>query len=399
MRIATATSDHPDFKVAVREAMAEIHSQLNSSPHFLVVYTSILYGTEDLARELRLLAPGTLIHGGTSCRGVMSERGFCSSPKGFGLGLFAIHDEVGAYGVGGVEVNSSAHDAAIEAARLAVAEAKRMGESPALVWLTSPPGLEEEVISGLMDFFGPNVPVFGGSSADEEVTGRWAQFTHLTYSTHSVVVSVLYPPSRIAFAFQGGYDATETSAVVTRGHGRLIEELNGRPAAEVYNEWAGGALTEVIGKEANVLMKTSLHPLGRLIGRFGGIPYYQLSHPDTVTANRGLTVFTNIEQGETVFLMTGTEEALVTRSRRIVESALRNVSAKDRKIEGALLVYCAGCMLTVRHRMSEVVSNLKAALGEKTPFLGAFTFGEQGSFLGGENRHGNLMISIVLFLR
>lgn len=399
MRIATATSDHPDLKVAAREVIAEIRSKLNSAPHFLIVSTSILYDTLSLAKELRELMPGVPIHGGTSCRGVMSEKGFCHSPGGHGLGIFAIHDEQGAYGTSGVEIELSPHDAAMKAAQLAVDGAKRPGESPALVWLMSPPGLEEGVISGLMDFFGPNVPIFGGTSADEDVSGHWAQFTHLTHSTRSVVVSVFYPSSSIAYAFQGGYDATETVGVVTRGKGRLIEELNGRPAAEVYNEWIGGTLTELIGKEANVLMKTSLHPLGRFVGRFGGVPYLQLSHPDTVTANRGLTVFTNIDQGETVCLMKGTEEALVTRSKRIVESALRNSPIKNPKIEGALLIYCAGCMLTVQHRMNEVVSNIKSALGENTPFLGAFTFGEQGSFFGGENRHGNLMISVVLFLR
>ena len=43
-------------------------------------------------------------------------------------------------------------------------------------------------------------------------------------------------------------------------------------------------------------------------------------------------------------------------------------------------------------------SELQAAL-PGIPFLGSFTFGEQGCFPGGENRHGNLMISVLLFPR
>jgi hypothetical protein len=39
---------------------------------------------------------------------------------------------------------------------------------------------------------------------------------------------------------------------------------------------------------------------------------------------------------------------------------------------------------------------LSASVGGK-PFLGAFTFGEQGCFVGGENRHGNLMIATLVF--
>jgi hypothetical protein len=65
-------------------------------------------------------------------------------------------------------------------------------------------------------------------------------------------------------------------------------------------------------------------------------------------------------------------------------------------IAGALVIYCAGCMLGIQPRMQEVVESLRGALGER-PFLGTFTFGEQGCFVGGENRHGNLMISVLTF--
>jgi hypothetical protein len=55
-------------------------------------------------------------------------------------------------------------------------------------------------------------------------------------------------------------------------------------------------------------------------------------------------------------------------------------------------------MLTVRDRIDQVVAGLDEGLGG-APFLGCFTFGEQGCFVGGENRHGNLMISVTVFAR
>jgi len=42
-----------------------------------------------------------------------------------------------------------------------------------------------------------------------------------------------------------------------------------------------------------------------------------------------------------------------------------------------------------------VVDGLREALSG-LPFLGSFTFGEQGCFVRGTNRHGNLGISVVL---
>jgi len=48
-------------------------------------------------------------------------------------------------------------------------------------------------------------------------------------------------------------------------------------------------------------------------------------------------------------------------------------------IAGGLVIYCAGCMLTVQDQMDNVVGHLNDAL-EGRPFLGSFTFGEQGWF-------------------
>ncbi len=52
--------------------------------------------------------------------------------------------------------------------------------------------------------------------------------------------------------------------------------------------------------------------------------------------------------------------------------------------------------MSIQDHREEVVQGLRDAL-PGVPFLGAFTFGEQGCFVGGENRHGNLMISVLLF--
>jgi hypothetical protein len=66
-------------------------------------------------------------------------------------------------------------------------------------------------------------------------------------------------------------------------------------------------------------------------------------------------------------------------------------------LAGGLMVYCAGCMLAVDSRMPEVASKVAEAFSG-TPFLGCFTFGEQGCVVE-RNVHGNLMISAIAFGR
>jgi len=61
-----------------------------------------------------------------------------------------------------------------------------------------------------------------------------------------------------------------------------------------------------------------------------------------------------------------------------------------------IYTYCAGTMLAIpeteRPKIPLLVNN---ALGG-VPFIGTFTFGEQGP-LGAGNHHGNLINSMVLF--
>ena len=66
------------------------------------------------------------------------------------------------------------------------------------------------------------------------------------------------------------------------------------------------------------------------------------------------------------------------------------------KPKGILIIYCAGCMLTVSDSISTMLDKVRNSVGD-IPVAGAYTFGEQGRFLDGVNRHGNLMISAVVF--
>jgi hypothetical protein len=108
-----------------------------------------------------------------------------------------------------------------------------------------------------------------------------------------------------------------------------------------------------------------------------------------------LSLFTDVGVGERLCLMEGSVDRVVARAGHIIEQTRRLHDVASEQLLGALVIYCAGCMMTVPDRLDEVVEGVNASL-EGAPFLGAFTFGEQGRFLGGQNRHGNLMVAALL---
>jgi hypothetical protein len=264
------------------------------------------------------------------------------------------------------------------------------------VWVTCPPGDEEEILLGIeAGLDRANVPIIGGSSADDAVEGKWYQMTNGQVLHNGVVVTAMYPSRPIRYAFDSSYTPTAHTGFITKASGRIIYEINHRPAADVYNEWTNGVITDYLDG-GNILSPTTLYPLGRLAMWARGVNLYQLSHPEAVLENRALSLFTKAEMGEEIVLMESSVQDLVYRIDRVTSKALAGISAPDKQVAGALVIYCAGCMLAVQDRMQEVAQQFQEALAGQ-PFLGLFTFGEQGRPLLGENTHANLMMSIIIF--
>jgi hypothetical protein len=398
MRIATTSVDGGHDKDAIAAACGKLIADLGGPPDLVIAYHSSCDNNVGIERLLAANFVGSALIGTTSCRGAMTDTGLHGFGH-FGLGLWGISDSTGAYGTGFAELGDDPQAGARAALDMALANAGRPGETPDLVWVHATPGDEEMVLAGLDSALGGHVPIAGGSSADETIEGYWSSFTNEGQGSRVVTLAVLFPSTAMTYAFQSGYSPTQKSGIVTRAQGRVIFEIDGEAAADVYDRWSGGLIKDALPTAASVLGRTTLHPLGREVGRIGGsagIPYYNLLHPEAVTRDRGLKLFANVVEGERLHFMSGSTEGLIARGGRVVADALQNGGLDAAQIAGGLVIFCAGCMLTVGERMPEVAAEFRRAL-EGRPFLGGFTFGEQGCFIGGENRHGNLMISVALF--
>jgi hypothetical protein len=394
MHIATAWSTDENPALAFDGAYARLHDKLGCAPSLLLVLFTEAYPAAVMLAAVRALPPDIRVHGLSICTGVMTEEGF-HGQDGRAIGLWGLHDPDGSFGVGMALLNGDPGQAVTQALDQALAEAGRPGEVPDLVWVSTSPGSEEAVLRGIKGVLGSTAQVFGGSAADNGVAGRWSLLSRDAAANAAVVISVMFPTMTSSASFQSGYSPTERHGRITAASGRVLQRIDDRLAADVYNEWTGGLIESALDG-GNILPVTSLSPLGRVAGKVGEMAFYMLSHPDAVVEGGALSLFTEVEAGQEVVLMTGSPHSLVTRAARVTEAAMALDNIQRSRISGALVVYCAGCMLTVRNQMPAVVDGLNASLGGK-PFLGAFTFGEQGCVVGRESVHGNLMISSIVF--
>jgi hypothetical protein len=389
MKTASAYSILKDSGLAAQAAADLLVDRLGSTPDICFVYTTEHHARPEAMAVLSRALPGAAFIGGTTCGGVMTEDGVHMGPDGT-LGLFGMKDDKGDFGVGACPIGADPVAAGAAAIQRALADAGRDFETPALVWCCQPPGAEESILAGIQSIVGSGTPVMGGSAADETIAGAWRQFAGGEVLTDHVVVAAMFPDGRIGRAFQSGYAPSAHGGLVTAAEGRTIISIDDRPAAKVYSEWTDGRIPA--GPPRQILAESTAAPLGRVAGEAFGVPGFVLSHPSHIVEGGGLALFSDIAVGDRVVMMAGSPDSLVKRAGLVAGDAI--LGSGSNACAGGLIIYCGGCMLHVRDRLAEVVAEVRNALNG-APFLGAFTFGEQGEIVDAATRHGNLMVSAL----
>ncbi|MDX8381174.1 MAG: FIST N-terminal domain-containing protein [Ghiorsea sp.] len=395
MQIKTGSSTQTDGIAAIREAWMQLQLNLSDEPFLLICSACSLYQAEEIREELNKLIPQNCkVAGTSSCLGAMNNQGF-QSKDGFGLSLMAFADDAGDFGVGITHQSNQPEDAAAKAVTQAITNANRPGEVPNLIWLASSPGKEEMVLSGITSIVGPNVPLIGGSVSDNDNSNDWWLFSKTQVECNGVLVIAMYLDCDFELGFQSGYAPTSKSGTVTQASHRTIEMIDHQPAAQVYNTWTNGLIEENLNG-GSIFSKIVFAPLGIETGRINNVPHYMLMSPRHVLNDSKLELFSNIQKGNQVTLMQGSPESLTTRAASVVSGILERKNWSEQQIAGVFIVYCAGCMLGIHEHMVNVNKCIQEAVGDAA-FQGSFTFGEQGSLADNINRHGNMMISAVVF--
>lgn len=334
-------------------------------------------------------------HINSSALGVMNSSGFYMGNALTCLAFYQTKNDE-SFGVGHIELSSEVFKDSEDAIQKAIESAGRKGEMPSAIWLTAAPGNEETIIAATESVIGSHVPIVGGSSADNEINGNWFQVSNDGVYTNSILLSVIFSDAELSASMHSPFNPTNISGLVTKSHAREIIEIDNQPAAQVYNKWTQNSLSGLLGKNCNILKESSLYPLGRVVEKIGKVELFQISHPESITAENSISLFTNISDQERVFLMQGSVDDLISRSAAPITSAMRLMELEADDVEGVLMTFCAGCMMTIGDQVKSAQETIIRSIGKEVPLLCSFTFGEQGQFWDGKNIHGNLMYSALV---
>jgi hypothetical protein len=209
VRVGYGWSVENDVKKAVAEAVSMMNELMTGTPpDWVALFSTIGYDSEEVLEEvMSLLGDDVKIYGGTSCLGVMTKDGLHIGEVG-SLAILGVTSPRIHFGVSGVSIEetASAREQGRKAILEAISDAGRTAEDPPqIVLITGNPGEEEEVLKGIEEVIGKDVPVIGGSSADNEIIGEWKQYANDRVYGKGVALTVIYTDLKLGWAYEMGY--------------------------------------------------------------------------------------------------------------------------------------------------------------------------------------------------
>ena len=363
----------------------------NKDAKLVFAYMSCDYKIKDVIKGIKEVYSCPVI-GNTSFTGVIMPEGYIGGNEPF-VGIMVLSDPSMVVGVGFADRKAyqSARDAG-EAATKAARVMTKMpyNDEPDLMYMTASPTEEEFFLKGANRVVG-RVPLFGGSAADNTISGNWSLYLDNKVTGEGVAVALIYMKNGFVNEFTGAYRETKDMGIITKVEGtRQLVSIDGVPAVKKYAQWRGRKPSEFMG--AKLLSETITSPLG-VKDRLGDL--IAIRHPMNGNDDYSMNIGANLAEGTTIIRMEATVDELISS----VGKTLKKLNARCKKpVVAYHLVHCGGRRAGIDNRINEVYKEIKKNVGG-VPFVMEFTFGEYGYVEDGNNTTGGLMLSFTAFTK
>ena len=360
----------------------------------LIINAAIGHRLQDLVAHARTQCPGARVVA-TSCAGVVGREGVSESMKD--VALMAVRGREFAVGhVDGVH----GHNAREKAIELAT-QLRRASADINMAYLIAP-GIDianDSMIQGFKAVLGPQVTLFGATSADNMRALTCLQAVDSQVFQHAAFAVGLYDPGlQVHTRATHGFVAVGQPLTVTSAQGHRILALDGKPAWPEYLSRLGLPATATIADSA---------PIGALAERLPpdlACEYGNEHILRAVTrhdADGAMHYPTTCRQGTQLWLTVRDEERIFKDLDRLL--AALQVQAQGRKPVAVFQADCGarGRLLFNRVMKEELIQRLQHPFstdGVPPPWLGMYGFGEYAR-LGADNEYHNYTTAVAALYR
>lgn len=380
----TASITHDDAFEAGRDLAAELLDGLGARPDVVLLFASSTYDPDRLLAGLhRRLDPAVRLVGCTGFAEINSDEALAGSVTALALRS----DDLEAHAL-----------CATLAAGDSVAVGRALGrqawacDASALLLLVDGVHLDSAaVLAGAQSVLGPDFPIAGGVAADDARFARTRQFCGRDVHEGAAVALALTGPLRLVGAASGGWEPIGATRRCTRVEGgRLLLELDGQPALNLYREYLGT-------RENNLGTAGIEFPLG-IVGLpdapWRGDEAVQLVRAvyDVDVARGGLYCNRDIPADAEVRMLRATKDDLIRGAGDVADELRRRLPGG----RVALVFDCFARKVVLGARYKEEIAAAHARLPADLARVGFYTYGEIAPIAGRSVHHDATFTAVVL---
>lgn len=381
----TASITHDDPYQAGRDLAAELNDALGASPDVVLLFAAPTYEPHRLLAGLhRRLTPRVQLVGCTSFAEIGHEGAVSGSVTALGVrtrdldahALYATRASGDSLAVG-----------------RALGEQAREREAALLLLLADGVRLDSAaVLRGAQSVLGPDFPIIGGLAADDARFAHTREFCGRDVFAGAVVGLALSGPVRHATVARGGWEPIGATRRCTRvERDRLVLELDGQPALNLYREYLGAQDRDL--KTAGIEF-----PLGIV-----GLPDRPWIGDDAAVqvvravcgvdeVRGGLRCTREIPEGAEIRMLRATKDDLI-------HSASEAAAELGRALPGgriALVFDCFSRKMVLGARYKEEVAAAYSRLPPDLVRVGFYTYGELAPVAGQTEQHDATFTAVVI---
>jgi hypothetical protein len=253
-----------------------------------------------------------------------------------------------------------------------------------LLFIDSTRGDIADTVSGAYEAAGPAVPLAGGAAGGPEKR----HFQDGEVTTDSIVAVAIHSEGPLGMGNTQTCKTRGTPSILTRSSGQLVEEIDGRPAEEVYLEQLGFKGLAFDDEEFEAMAIT--HPIAQpeLHGDF------RLRHVLGRTEDGAIILGTGIPESAVIEFTELDFEELLASGAASVKTA---IGALGRAAPRAALVFdCAGRRRALQEGIPQEVEAITSALGDPVPpLVGLYTHGEVARLRGAKGDRNHAVVTVA----
>jgi hypothetical protein len=369
-------SAHADAVTAGREAaLAALRAcSEDTSPQLLLVFASGAYDPRAMACAVAEVAAGLPVVGCTSAGEIALD-----GPTRGAVVVIALGGEGLSFSVTAVNAGEDPRDAGARAAACVGDVADR--EHQVLMLLSDGPAERQpELVRGAYSVAGAGIPLVGGVGGHPRREPP-ALFYGGAVLTDAVIGVAIGSDAPIGVGVRHGWVPVGDPMLITRATPDRVQELDGRPAAEVYRERLGGFQPYEV---------TLQHPLG--MQRRDGEAHVRCVVDDDAADG---SLDAAIPAGSMVWLMAADGDSVRDAADAACREALEQLGGEDPR---ALIVFdCNARLQTLgEDGAAGEVALIAAHAGDAATVAGLYTWGEIARVRGSAGFHQQTLVVLAL---